>query len=625
MENHGCINGSLENANYSSPIPLIGLYIAAGSLLLMLIMLYDIAAAFRSYKHWLPCKHFTLNSVTLSLIAIAAKLPVDLTTAMPKPVDQLSKLTATCLICMVMGFLHPSLANNSKSECITNMVALTIFVVTVAVNMCIQMVTGVIVLFFVEHTLTIFFMLLLLYILWHSAWESNGQKLLHSHSYTHRVGETSYSFFQMLRFFYQRAFIINPQLLACRNANNFVVGGVCLFSSTILVQAAVRSLVLKRVEFCRGDSDYGWSIWTIVVSQLLTVLVACFATSLRYLSMFNYGNMNVVKRYREHKYNFVGNENRIFWSLSFLDQCKRSIIHMGLLVILFVQVLFVHPILYLRKYMGASEELPTTIYDLDDVGDPLPVKWDILKCSADVDRWLQVCKTDPWEHLNRVLSRNNIQEASELPDLGSEKLIILIKLAEVCLPKHLHEPIIHAYSESIEVIRFIFSTTSGEIDVFEKAVWEGPGFSCFFPEIFSQTPALSNQSDLERAMFILSKLCDLLQDKAMTLPLFDIFVEEVLSLVLNASSSELIPFTSVEDLKFSRIEDLAASMEQVFADFLHSVLSQFPVAVIKLLKNCPAEEFEENIKMTIKYCCQLEHLADKIQWSFPERCGSSLV
>ncbi|KAL5716147.1 hypothetical protein ACHQM5_017876 [Ranunculus cassubicifolius] len=62
----GCINGVLDETKYSSPVPLIGLYVAVASAVCMIFMLFDIISAFRRRKtRWLPCRLFSLNSLTL--------------------------------------------------------------------------------------------------------------------------------------------------------------------------------------------------------------------------------------------------------------------------------------------------------------------------------------------------------------------------------------------------------------------------------------------------------------------------------------------------------------------------------------------------------------------------------
>lgn len=161
---NGCVNGTLDGADYSAPVPVIGLYIAAGTLVCVLFMLFDVISAFRHRKKWIPCRLFSLNSLTLTLLAICTKLPVDLTTAMPGAHDQLSKLTATTLLCVAIGFFSPSLESR-----MSNKIALSILVITVVVNMCIQIGTGVIHVIVVEHIILMCCMFVLLLFVWYSA------------------------------------------------------------------------------------------------------------------------------------------------------------------------------------------------------------------------------------------------------------------------------------------------------------------------------------------------------------------------------------------------------------------------------------------------------------------------
>nr|GEU73957.1 Rho guanyl-nucleotide exchange factor 12 [Tanacetum cinerariifolium] len=63
-------------------IPWVGLYVAGASLACTLAMAADAFQGFRQWKLWFPNKFFVLNTVSITLIAIAMKLPVDLTTNM---------------------------------------------------------------------------------------------------------------------------------------------------------------------------------------------------------------------------------------------------------------------------------------------------------------------------------------------------------------------------------------------------------------------------------------------------------------------------------------------------------------------------------------------------------------
>ncbi|KAK4437249.1 hypothetical protein Salat_0058800 [Sesamum alatum] len=80
----GC--GDICNADYDnvvevqldSPMPWIGMYIAAASALCSVAMILDAFNGFRSKKFWLPSKYFSLNAFSLTVLAVAMKLPVDL-------------------------------------------------------------------------------------------------------------------------------------------------------------------------------------------------------------------------------------------------------------------------------------------------------------------------------------------------------------------------------------------------------------------------------------------------------------------------------------------------------------------------------------------------------------------
>ncbi|KAK9081222.1 hypothetical protein Syun_030585 [Stephania yunnanensis] len=86
-------NGNEANdSNFSSPMPAVGLDIAGATLVCLVLVLSDIFIALRQRKPWIPCRFFGLNSFTLTILSVATKLPVDLTTSMPSAYDQLSKL-----------------------------------------------------------------------------------------------------------------------------------------------------------------------------------------------------------------------------------------------------------------------------------------------------------------------------------------------------------------------------------------------------------------------------------------------------------------------------------------------------------------------------------------------------
>ncbi|KAJ6326940.1 hypothetical protein OIU78_013932 [Salix suchowensis] len=125
-------------------------------------MAADLIRGFRQQKFWFPSKYFSINATSLTIIAVAVKLSVDLNTAMPHRVDQLAKLSSGALLSTVMGNSMPSLGAMNNTDLCTNMIALGILVITVIVNIGIQLGTGVIYLYWKEQAFMMFLMLILL-------------------------------------------------------------------------------------------------------------------------------------------------------------------------------------------------------------------------------------------------------------------------------------------------------------------------------------------------------------------------------------------------------------------------------------------------------------------------------
>ncbi|KAL7594986.1 hypothetical protein Lser_V15G28811 [Lactuca serriola] len=128
---------------YNKPMPLVGIYIACASLLCILAMVADLLHGLRNRKLWFPCKYFTLNAASLTVIAAAIKLPMDLSNLMPGIVDLNAKFGSVWFMCTMMANMLPSLATMNSKELVTNVIALGVLVITLVVNICIQINTGI--------------------------------------------------------------------------------------------------------------------------------------------------------------------------------------------------------------------------------------------------------------------------------------------------------------------------------------------------------------------------------------------------------------------------------------------------------------------------------------------------
>ncbi|KAL6004984.1 hypothetical protein ACLOJK_005543 [Asimina triloba] len=302
---HGCSSngGNLDDSKFSEPLPWIGVYIAAASLACALAMAADAYRGIGHRKLWFPNIYFSLNAATLSLLAIATKLPVDLNTPMPRPQDQLAKLSGTVFLCTAMGNFMPSLGTMEETETLMNVVALCILVVTVVVNIGIQMGTGVIYVFIPEHAAIMFFMLVLLAILGFSALTTPTSKHLLEKQFKCKHQELCHTGLNQdgtviveklkndVKKYWVMAVTSNPQYVLGRSAMSAASGAFCLFAALILVEAAVRSLLTGSFWFCSGESDYKWSCILVLVSQAVGVLVGTIAPALRWLNAVCFTNL----------------------------------------------------------------------------------------------------------------------------------------------------------------------------------------------------------------------------------------------------------------------------------------------------------------------------------------------
>ncbi|XP_021995167.1 uncharacterized protein LOC110892301 [Helianthus annuus] len=101
----------------------------------------DLNQSYISESFWLS----GVDRASLTLIAVAMKLHVDLTSRMPGVVDQLAKLESMVFMCTMMANLMPSLYSMDIEALLANIAALGVLVTTLVLNVCIQIKTGVVV------------------------------------------------------------------------------------------------------------------------------------------------------------------------------------------------------------------------------------------------------------------------------------------------------------------------------------------------------------------------------------------------------------------------------------------------------------------------------------------------
>lgn len=302
MFNSGCTaDGSLNNSKFNDPMPWIGIYVATASLICAIAMAMDALHGFRYKKFWFPCKYFSLNATTLTVIAIAIKFSVDLNASMPRRQDQLAKVSSSAFICMVMGNLLPSLGTMEDTELLMNIIALGILVITAITNICIQMGTGVIFEFWLEHVFIMVLMLILLAILCSLTLAIPTTKYYLDITYEKKLKKANKVCFiqrnlsvaarlkKDLGKYWMMAYTSSPQFVIGRSAPCSASGAFCLFNTLILAEAILRTRLMPwSFKFCTGDSDYKWSTTLVLISQTIAVAVGTISPAFRWFMTINF-------------------------------------------------------------------------------------------------------------------------------------------------------------------------------------------------------------------------------------------------------------------------------------------------------------------------------------------------
>ncbi|KAK9137810.1 hypothetical protein Sjap_008404 [Stephania japonica] len=631
MARNGCVSGTLDSSDYSSPVPIIGLYIAAATLVCFLSMLFDIISGFRNRKRWLPCRFFSLNSVTLTLLAIAAKIPVDLTTEMPSALDQLSKLTGTTLVCISMGFLMPSLGINGESESWTNMLALSILVVTVVINISIQLYTGVIILFRVEHIIVLCCMMLLLLALLCATYDINSQKGLTVDQNKDLIKKGRGSMLERLKFCYVYAYHSNPQLELCKDIDSVLIGILCVVSPVILVQAAFRCLIHKEMmSSCSGSSDYEWSIWIILATQIATILIGSLGTSFRLVTLMPHMDFD------SFGLNWARKDSNVIDNNPLLQEGVKNAwiqfsIHLMYLVTICFNLVILGPYIIFADAVwprNRSSECKSKERNMDEIREYLHLihdgeqwleEWTLRKSVEDMKKWMELNKKNV---LNRTIKRllsdspqfeetllNKLKDFANYNnayEVSSHSMVLLVRIATVCVDSTRSEPLRTILSEIFEVVHFVerkMNSTSLENKKnckLAKAAFEGPSSRNDLLKVFkiSNSEALQSCYNVDRTIAVAKRLKDALPED---------LVRQELDILTNF----------IKHQNYRSVEELYGYIEQLFVNMLKEFLSQLPNAIYKEITESNPEDYEEVIRFSLKLLCKVEALEAFVQWSYP--------
>lgn len=290
-----CQDKSVTEQKIAAPMVWIGIYVSAASVVCLLAVAADTFHSLNKKIHWVPCKYFTLNAASLTLLAVAMKLPMDLSNSMPGHTDQLAKLTSMVFMCIMMGSFMPSLGAMGDKEILMNLAALDILVITLLVNVGIQLGTGAIdgySMMKLLHVVVMISMFMLLVILNVTALTvPTFRKILelkygeiHKVASNEGLNQNGMVNIEKLREnvtkFWMMSKTGSPEFVITRFATCSASGTICFLVALVFVGIEI----IPGFWFREYSSDYKWSTFLIFVTQSIGVVVGTIAPTSRWLT-----------------------------------------------------------------------------------------------------------------------------------------------------------------------------------------------------------------------------------------------------------------------------------------------------------------------------------------------------
>ncbi|KAG8379309.1 hypothetical protein BUALT_Bualt07G0075000 [Buddleja alternifolia] len=296
-------------------MPLIGLYIAAASAVCTLAMTADVINGFRQKTLWFPSKYFSLSATSLTLLAIAMKLPTDLNTNLLYQADWYTKHSGLLFMSTAMGNFTPSLGSMNDKEILSNIIALVILVITIVVNIWIQI-------FQLRHILahtfflgvlvpTILILLLLATLVSSTITVPTTKRSMESkyqemHKLALREEEIVKSIIdkQMMMKYWVMAQSSSPQFVMARSVVCATSSLICLFATITLVIPITIPFtdlfwLVRHASLGPPTSVYGkFTIW-ILVTQTIGMVVGTIAPTLRLLVAISFRCKNNKKSLKD--------------------------------------------------------------------------------------------------------------------------------------------------------------------------------------------------------------------------------------------------------------------------------------------------------------------------------------
>ncbi|KAK9159975.1 hypothetical protein Syun_006316 [Stephania yunnanensis] len=435
---------------------------------------------------------------------------------------------------------------------------------------------------------------------------------------------------------YMYSCMYNSQFLFCRLLECMTAAIICVFCSTILLQAAYRSLASSGMEFCKGTSDYGWSMRAIITSQIAIVIVGGSTITFRWLTLAGYATFFDTSSDADSEFNdfalhcYTTKMRAVKTSTIVCFQgllsvipfviCKILVLIVGLVPFFLSVVLsifvehFFPPLCQIINGVSISswkEEFQGIVLGRSIA---LP-EWIMAVSVKDMSKWRSDAskRFSSGSYMAQMLSRpcpslqstllNKIQEIGRSHSNGYRvtclSMILLVKIVGVLVPPSLSESLRQVMDEAFEVIYFIDERIN--VGNFEdrrrreiaKVLWEG--------------------GDLK------VKKKDSMEDNSLVNYVISTFDEVYrIAFAKHMETEVQIIRDFIQDCEYASVEELCEYINQLFVDMSHWFLAQFPASIFREVHESPVEDYEERARFILKLLYKLEpSLEDKVQWSFP--------
>ncbi|XP_031127817.1 uncharacterized protein LOC116029912 [Ipomoea triloba] len=332
--------GSKNMGDIDSPMPIIGVYVAAASMACSFAMFLNSCLtfinSFPKFNFRFSGNFFTLNATWLTLLAVATKVAADLTTPKSSYLDNQAKVMNTVFLTVAMGNFFTSLGSMNNTDILTNLTALSILVITVVVDLYIQLRFH---LFDRQSSSVIIIQIALLFCTWMTIVctglavpaikkraESKYQKLVSDERQRQMEAGQQHYRVEELRLSITKYWVMaatgSPQLLMKRLVTFVYTNIICLFSGFISFRSLFNGV---RTGFNsasrRNQSEYKSSINMILLSQYYVTLPTVVIATIFMISVVGYKYENNGIRISREEVTIES-----YWTEKLVEWRQRSIL-----------------------------------------------------------------------------------------------------------------------------------------------------------------------------------------------------------------------------------------------------------------------------------------------------------